>query len=179
MRIPDITNDSQKVQLARLSYVHFEHKDLKAFSAFAEDFGFVEAKRTEDLIYYRGYGKDPYVYIASQSKDGVPSFKGPAFVAQSADEFEKAARIPGAVLSELQDAPGGGKVVTFERPDGTIFRVVYGQEERKPDPSQVAAATHLSHGPYNTPFDKPRKGLFLLKRDCIRSALTEIGRAHV
>lgn len=157
MRIPPISNNPSKVQLARISHVYFEHPDLSRFGEFAKDFGFVEAHKTKHKIYFRGYGKDPYVYVASQSKDGRPRFGGPAFVAASQDEFDKAARLDGAIVGSLDGAPGAGKIVTFNRPDDTFFHVVYGQEERE-NTSQEPTAIREHQGPFNKPYDKPRLG---------------------
>ncbi|KAK4941707.1 hypothetical protein LTR10_018446 [Elasticomyces elasticus] len=162
MPIPSVTNDPSKVQLARLGHVFFEHPDLDKFAKFAADFGLVEVKRSGSTIYYRGYGKDPYVYVATKSKDGKAKFCGAAFVAGSQDEFDKAAKIPGGVIKDLTEtgAPGGGKLITFARPNDTWMYVVYGQEEREVDTQHVPSQTHISQGPYNTPFEKPRLGQF-------------------
>ncbi|KFZ03501.1 hypothetical protein V502_10900 [Pseudogymnoascus sp. VKM F-4520 (FW-2644)] len=111
------------------------------------------------MIYYRGYGKDPYIYVASKSKDGRPRFRGPAFVVRTQEEFDKAAKLPGASVSDLEGAPGGGKKITFNRPDGTLFYIIYGQEERATD-SVEPTATHEQSGPFNKPFEKPRRGKF-------------------
>ncbi len=157
MRIPHISNNPSKVQLDRLGHLYFEHPNLEEFRKFAEDFGFVEAQSTKERVYFRGYGKDPFVYVATQSKDGKPRFGGAAFVARSLEEFEKASKLPEARLGSLRDAPGGGKIITFNRPDNTFFHVIYGQEERETD-DQEPTATHEQHGPQNRPFDKPRKG---------------------
>ncbi|KIX07317.1 uncharacterized protein Z518_01970 [Rhinocladiella mackenziei CBS 650.93] len=159
MLIPEIKNDPSKVQLARLSHVYFEHPDLKKFAKFAEDFGFVKAHETKDTIYFRGYGKDQYVYVAKKSKDGKPHFGGGAFVAQSEEQFEKAKKIEGAQLKDL-DGPGGGKIITFARPNGTFMHVVYGQTPREVDTTEVPTATHEHQGPYNLPFEKHRLGQF-------------------
>ena len=164
MRIPPISNDPSKVQLARITHVYFEHPDLKKFSDFAKDFGFVEAHRTKSRIYYRGYGKDPFLYVASQSKDGKPRFLGPAFVAASQAEFDKAAKMDGAVVRSLDDAPGKGQMITFSRPDKTFFHVVYGQEERSPS-AETPSATRDQQGPFNRPFEKPRRGTLLVGPD--------------
>ena len=131
MRIPEIVNNPEKVQLARLSHVYFEHPDLEEFSKFAKDFGFVFVSRIGDDLYFRGYGKDPYVYVASSSPTGKPRFRGPAFVAASQDEFNKAKALPGGKLSKLTDAPGGGEIISFDRADDTRFHIVFGQEERQ------------------------------------------------
>ena len=132
--IPIVENSPEKVQLSRIAHVYFEHSDLETFIKFAADFGFVEAAQNEKTIYYRGYGKDPYIYVASQSETRRSRFLGTAFVAK--DE------------------------VTFERPNGTFFHVVYGQTERDVEVKTPPTATHDSQGPFNTPFEKPRKGQF-------------------
>ncbi|GFF46728.1 hypothetical protein IFM46972_08113, partial [Aspergillus udagawae] len=76
------------------------------------------------------------------------------------DNYSKTVAIPGAVRKTLDDAPGGGEMVTFERPDGTFFHVVYGQREREVEAKTPPTATHDSQDPFNTPFEKPRKGQF-------------------
>lgn len=160
MLIPPIANDPSKIQLSRISHVYFEHPDLQKFREFAKDFGFVEAKVEEDRIYFRGYGRDPYVYVASKSKDDKPRFRGPAFVAASEEEFEKAAKLGGASAPvSLGDAPGGGKMITFNRPDSTFFHVVYGQEERETG-DEEPTATHEQVDEFNKPFNKPRLGMW-------------------
>ncbi|KAK3623733.1 hypothetical protein LTR56_014699 [Elasticomyces elasticus] len=160
MRIPSVANSPEKVQLARLSHVYFEHPDLDEFSRFAEDFGFVLAARKESTLYFRGYGKDPYVYVASQSTDGKPHFRGPAFVAASQQEFDKAKALPEGKLSSLAKAPGGGEILTFSRADDTQFHIVLGQQERQIEIGADPTAILQEIGPFNTPFEKPRKGKF-------------------
>ena len=160
MLIPPISNNSSKIQLARIAHVYFEHPDLTKFAKFADDFGFVVAQKTKDKVYFRGYGIDPFVYVASKSRDGKQRFGGAAFVAASQHEFDKAARLEGAIIGSLGDAPGGGKIITFNRPDDTFFHVVYGQEERETTTIEPTA-THESQGPYNTPFAKPRQGALI------------------
>lgn len=80
--IPTVQNNPSKVQLSRIAHVYFEHHDLDAFDRFANDFGFVEAARKGTTIYYRGYGKDPYIYVASQSPNSKSRFNGAAFIAK-------------------------------------------------------------------------------------------------
>ena len=161
MPIPDVKNDSSKVQLVRLGHVYFEHPNLEVFATFAKDFGFVEQKKIGDTIYYRGYGRDPYVYVATKSKTGRARFMGPAFVARDQKEFYKACQISGANVKSLQDAPGGGQMCTITRPNETFMHIIYGQEERRVDVSEsIPSATHESQGPYNGPFEKGRRGQF-------------------
>jgi hypothetical protein len=164
MLIPQISNNPSKVQLVRLSHVYFEHPDLKQFGNFAKDFGLVAEKWIGDNIYFRGYGKDPYVYVASKSKDGKAHFGGGAFVAASREEFDKAAKIPGAKFRSLNEAPGGGEMITIPRPGDTFIHIVYGQRERAVETQNIPSATHESQGPFNTPFEKPRLGKFYYTR---------------
>ncbi|KAJ5312161.1 hypothetical protein PENANT_c011G02826 [Penicillium antarcticum] len=158
--IPTVQNNPCKVQLSRISHVYFEHYDLEAFERFAKDFGFVEAERKEKTVYFRGYGRDPYIYVASQSSTRGSRFMGAAFVAKDEENFNKAAKIPGATCKTLDDAPGGGAMITFARSNGTHFHIVHGQTERELKENDMPTATHDSQGPFNTPFEKPRKGQF-------------------
>lgn len=158
MLFPPVKNTSSKVQLERLSHVYFEHADLKQFGKFAHDFGFVEAARNGNTIYFRGYGISPYCYVASRSKDGKSRFLGAAFVAQNQEEFDKAKKIEGAEPRDLKHAPGGGQMITFARSDETFMHVVFGQQEREVETKELPTATHESLGPMNTPFEKPREG---------------------
>lgn len=160
MRIPEIVNNPDKVQLARLGHVCFEHTNSDEFDKFAVDFGLVAVEKEPGKTYYRGYGKDPYIYVATKSTSGTPRFNGPAFVAASQKEFDKAKVLPGAKLSSLHDAPGGGEMITFDRADDTQFHVLFGQTERNINPISAPSAIHESVGPANTPFEKPRKGKF-------------------
>lgn len=157
MRIPEILNSTSKVQLARPAHIYVDHPDLDRFAEFALDFGFIEEARSKDVIYLRGYGKDPYVYVARKSNDGKPRFRGAAFVAASREDFDKAAKLEGARVDSLENAPGGGEIITFDRPDETYFYVVFGQKERELNPKEPSA-THEEQGPFNEPFNKPRRG---------------------
>lgn len=50
------------------------------------DFGMVIAKRTENEVWFRGYGVDQYVYYAAK---GPKKFLGGVFAVDSKEEFEK------------------------------------------------------------------------------------------
>jgi hypothetical protein len=117
----------------------------------------VEAWRDSDVILYRGYGIDPYCLVARKTVSGGPKFGGPAFVAQSQAEFDKAAALEGAVVTDLAPFPGGGKQVTLKTPAGFHLHVVFGQQERlatKSVPSKIVT----SQGPANGSIDKHRFG---------------------
>jgi len=152
-----VTNNSSKIQLERIAHVYFEHPDLDAFNQFALDFGLVEAFRDDEHILYRGYGVDPYCYVAQRSKTNTPSFDGAAFFAQTKSDFEKAAALDGAKVSELSPFPGGGKKVTVKSPSGFYIHVVYGQKARQPAQKPMSAQVE-SLGPLNGSMSKHRFG---------------------
>lgn len=122
----------RKINLARIAHVYYTHKDIDAARKFLEDFGMTECKRIGKKTYYRGYSREPFVYCAIEGDE--PSFGGAAFVVETLEDLELAARtIPGASeIYELTDAPGGGKCVTFHDPvDKFPFHLVYGQAQRE------------------------------------------------
>ncbi|OHF00197.1 hypothetical protein CORC01_04605 [Colletotrichum orchidophilum] len=155
--LPEIRNDSSKVQLDRISHVFFDHPDLNKFHTFAIDFGLTPVETSnEDLRLYRGYGKDPYCYVARRSKTGKPAFGGGAFLAQTEAEFDKAAAIESAVISDLSGLPGGGRMITLKSPAGFPFHVVHGIEDRQGE-GPVPSAQVESLGPLNGSVNKNRK----------------------
>jgi len=158
-RLPEIKNDPSKVQLERISHVYFDHEDLTSFEAFARDFGLVESWRDQEVILFRGYGKDEYCYVARKAPAGGKAFKGAAFVAQTQADFDKAAAFEGAKVTDLSRFPGGGKLVTVQTPSGNDFHVLFGQKERAA-PHSVPSATVEELGPFNGSLSKQRFGKF-------------------
>ena len=130
-KLPSISNSPSKIQLERIAHVYYEHPDLDAFHQFALDFGLVEAFRDNDHILYRGYGVDPYCYVARRASTKSPAFGGAAWIAQSQADFDKAAAMDGATVTNLAPFPGSGKKATVKTPSGNFIHVVYGQEERQ------------------------------------------------
>lgn len=127
----------RKINLVRIAHAYYRHANLGPAEKFALDFGFHEAARvaTNDLnrperIYYRGYGTEPFVLCLEKADDGKNAFGGVAFTVESEDDLHYAAEtLPSATaIYDLEDAPGGGKCVTFRDPiDGFPFHLVHGQ----------------------------------------------------
>ena len=118
----------RRIQLARIAHVYYTHVNIDAAKAFLVDFGFFESKKVGKKTYFRGYGSEPFLYCAQQGEED--SFEGTAFVVQSREDLELAARIlPGASeIYDLVDAPGGGQCVTFHDPvDKFPYHLVHGQ----------------------------------------------------
>jgi hypothetical protein len=120
-----------KIRLARIAHAYYEYTDFDKAVQFLDDFGFTEAKKVSDnKIYFRGYGTEPWVLCATKSdKD---RFGGVGFVVETEEDLKLAQdTLPNATkIYELEEAPGKGKGVTFYDPvDGFPFHLVYGQEE--------------------------------------------------
>lgn len=140
---------SRQIKMVRLVHMRYQHPDLDAITTFLQDFGMHVAKKSDDgkRIWFRGYGKDQYVYYAQQ---GEKKFLGGTFEVESFGELEKAAMIEGAgKIEELDDAPGGGHLLTLHDPEGFPINLMYGQElaEKTSLPEKVI---------YNYEDDKPR-----------------------
>ncbi len=55
----------RKIQLVRISHVYYKYTDFPKALEFIHDFGFTEEKRVSDeKIYFRGYGTEPWVLCA-------------------------------------------------------------------------------------------------------------------
>ncbi|KAL7629153.1 hypothetical protein AAE478_000672 [Parahypoxylon ruwenzoriense] len=144
--------EPRKIQLVRIAHVYYKYPDIEKAVIFLNDFGFTEEKRVSDeKIYFRGYGTEPWVLCAI--KGDKSEFGGASFVVKSEEDLQLAAQtLPKATkVYELEDAPGGGKGVTFYDPvDGYPFHLVHGQT-----PAQMLDIP-LPHEPVNYPTEKNR-----------------------
>ncbi|KAL4806493.1 Glyoxalase/Bleomycin resistance protein/Dihydroxybiphenyl dioxygenase [Aspergillus unguis] len=96
----------QRIKLTRLSHTRYQHPDLDEIHAFLLDFGLRVALRTDDEVWYKGYGPD------------------------------QTSKLPGAgPVQQLKDAPGGGFLVTVMDPEGYPVNVVWGQEQVQSEPA--------------------------------------------
>lgn len=148
-----MASGGSKIRMLRLAHVHYQHPDLQKAHEFLVHFGLEPVEKNETRIYYRGYGKDAYCYLAELSPTGTKFFGGGAFVVESYDDLEKASRLPGASLIEKAEGPGGGHCVILKDPNDMAVKLLYGQEEM--DPSM-----HPSKYRYNTAQEKDRIGDF-------------------
>lgn len=132
-------NHLKKINLVRIAHVYYKHEKIDEAKKFMDDFGFQETAQIGKRTFYRGYGSEPFVL----SLEAAPKteFGGAAFVVESEEDLEQAARtLPkeckATQVYDLKDVPGGGRGVTFYDPvDGFPFHLVYGQtpvERRDP-----------------------------------------------
>ncbi|KAE8341950.1 hypothetical protein BDV24DRAFT_174085 [Aspergillus arachidicola] len=142
-------NLDSRIKLTRLSHMRYQHSDLDAIHQFMVDFGLQVAHRTDDEVWYKGYGPDQYVYYA---KKGPRKFLGGVFQAATWDDFERASKLPSAEpIQQLKDAPGGGFLVTVTDPEGFPVNVIYGQQPVAGKPTYSPEKVIL-----NFPEEKPR-----------------------
>lgn len=123
--------NTTRVKLLGPAAVGYGHPDLEKTHAFLTDFGMVENLRGKDkdgaeMIYYRGYGIQPVIYIAKKTEK--PEFVGPFFEAATENDLQNATQVPGA--SQIEDWVFGGKIVRIKDPAGNNFHVVYGYTKR-------------------------------------------------
>lgn len=139
----------EKIRLVRLAHVHYIHADLDKARGFLNDFGLEEVEERNGTHFFRGYGKEPFVYSAT--KGDKDEFGGAAFVVESMKDLELAVEtLPKATPIHELNAPGGGMRVTFYDPvDNFPFHLVHGQSEAK----IMADYPEL---PSNYPFTKHR-----------------------
>lgn len=128
---PWLKANANRVKLSEIACVGYGHPDLVKTGKYMKNFGLVESWREEldgvEIVYYRGYGTQPVVYIARKSS--APEFLGAFYEAASEQELAKASNVPGA--SAVKDWICGGKIVDIVDPSGMPFHVVYGHSKRK------------------------------------------------
>ncbi|KAH8700878.1 trihydroxytoluene oxygenase [Talaromyces proteolyticus] len=118
-------NKENQIRLVKLAHMRYQHPDLEQITTFLIDFGMRIACRTDNEIWFRGYGSDQYVYYACK---GPKKFLGGTFQVESYEDLERAAKLPSAAeIREMKDAPGGGYILTLTDPDGFPVNLMFGQ----------------------------------------------------
>ena len=142
------------IKLLNTAFVRHSNVDYDKAKQFYLDFGLQIVRESQDEIFFRGYGSEPFVYHLKRAIGNSSYFNGAAYVVDSHDELERAQSIPGASPISALAAPGGGKVVTLTDPQGFKVHLVHGQTERTPDQLNLEKLT------INYEDSKPRKGAF-------------------
>ncbi|KAI4679680.1 uncharacterized protein J4E84_008202 [Alternaria hordeiaustralica] len=151
MPIPD--ND-MRIRLKATAFVIYYHTDLTKARQFLLDFGLSIAREDpQNQIFFKGYGVEPFVYIARQA-DGKSSFEGAAYEVESRGELERASQIDGATSIAPLDAPGGGNYVKLTDPVGHHVYLIHGQQKKEAEPPALKKLV------VNYEDEKPRKGKF-------------------
>ena len=122
---------SAQIRTVKLAHMRYQHPDLAAISVFLRDFGMQIAKETDDVVYFRGYGVDQYVYYVQK---GPKKFLGGTFEVETYNDLVNASKLAGATpIQSLADAPGGGSLVTLHDPEGQPINLMFGQTPRQAD----------------------------------------------
>ena len=97
-------NPDDRINLKKLSHMRYQHPDLDEIQTFmigisflpchsvpersltVTDFGMQVAQRTDDEVWFKGYGSDQYVYYA---RKGPKQFLGGSFEAKSQADFDR------------------------------------------------------------------------------------------
>jgi hypothetical protein len=146
---------TQKILLDRLLYVHYQHHNLSTSKEFLEDFGLIPIEESDGLVYYRGFGENPYVYIAEKSPDQSRHFIGGGWAVRSLADLEVATNLPNSSPIQASTAPGGGLFVDVKDPNGINVRLLHGVQTRAISDRERPASVH-----FNSWEKKPRKGNF-------------------
>lgn len=105
-----------------IAYVRYRAPDLAAMEQFLVDFGLVTVQRSEDALYMRGAGSQPFIHVTER---GAPDCLGFGLLAASeADLRRLAGAIGNPVVSSME--PGGGQTVSLRDPAGFRVDVFYG-----------------------------------------------------
>ena len=85
-KIRENIDESKQIRLVRLSHMRYQHPDFKIISQFLQDFGMHLVKQTDEKMWWRGYGDQPYVYVVEK---GEMKFLGGAFEVESLADLER------------------------------------------------------------------------------------------
>lgn len=113
------------IKARELAFGRLRSPDLDAEEEFLVAFGMVRAARTPTALYMRGTGPFHHIHVTEK---GDPAFLGFAWHAETEDDLEALAQLPGASGIEHIDEPGGGKRVRLTEPNGYTIEVVHGIE---------------------------------------------------
>ncbi|KAG7406687.1 Metapyrocatechase 2 [Fusarium oxysporum f. sp. rapae] len=151
----------QKVTAVRLVSVHYQHPNLEGAGQFLKDFGLTEISREDNLIYFGGFGPDPYVYVAEQASGPKRAFLGGTWAVESAKDLDLAAAHPDASGVQEAAGPGGGIKVTLTDPNGFPITFIYGQTLKATARAQETTRMADNEDPViNLATQKQRQGRF-------------------
>lgn len=122
---------SPKVKANQLLFAHFERPDLDQAERYLCDFGLVRAARTENELFMRGAGPQPYIYRATLGREA--RFLGFGLSVPKAEDLDTLARAFRCGV-ERADGPGGGSVVHLRDPEGVAVHVLHGLAPATPLP---------------------------------------------
>lgn len=127
--IPLALHGEPLTRVVDTAYIMYQVQDLKTQKAFMEDFGMVTAQESDEALYMRGYGSEPYIYEARKGK--VSKFLGAGFYVKSGEELRRLAILLNLPI-ERMNSVGGGKRIRLQDPDGFLVDFVHGRDLVEP-----------------------------------------------
>ena len=131
---------SSIIKVDDVAYPTLQVPDLALQEKFLIDFGMTRVALTEDALYMRGEGPQPFIHV---SKLGEKKLLATAFTAKSMEDLETLAAADGFSEIEPLDSPGGGYKTSATDPDGVGVDVVYGIQPREIDSGLAPAEINV------------------------------------
>ena len=110
------------IRIEDIAYVRFAAPDLVAMRSFLEDFG-MDCFEADGRLYGKGSDGRPFVHVTQL---GAAKFLAVGLRAATVEDIATLAAYEGTTV-ENSTAPGGGKIVRLNDPDGYGVEVVAGQ----------------------------------------------------
>ncbi len=126
------------ISVVDITSVRYRAPDLSLMEAFLADFGLTRVERTENELYVRGCGPDPFVHVTER---GDARGVGFTLKASSLEDLQTLARHCDAPVT-ARAAPGGGMCVSIADPDGNLIEVVHGIQLHSPSAARAPYATN-------------------------------------
>ena len=119
------------VKASELLFAHFERPDLDQAERYLLDFGLVRAARTQNELFMRGSGPQPYIYRVTLGPSARPL--GIGLSVSKAEDLATLARVFQCAVQKA-DGPGGGSVVRLRDPEGFTVELLHGFTPSEPLP---------------------------------------------
>lgn len=114
-----------------IAYARFRAPDLEQMQRFLEDFGLAQAGRTDERLWMRGAGTEPFAHVTEL---GEPGYVGFGLRLNSVEDVRILAAAEGVPVED-SDFPGGGVVARLRDPDGFAVDVIADGVLREIDPA--------------------------------------------
>ena len=117
-------------KITDLIFTRFELVDLDKQKEFMNHFGCQLAHETDNSIFFKGSGSNPYIYVASKGDQN--RCIGMAYKVNAFEDLQKLSSNLNVEIVDNEE-PGGGKKVTLIDPEGLEIEIYYGMNEMKPE----------------------------------------------
>jgi catechol 2,3-dioxygenase-like lactoylglutathione lyase family enzyme len=134
-----MTASAPVISVTDIASVRYSAPELDLMEAFLADFGLSRVARTDNELYVRGCGADPFVHVTER---GDARGIGFALKAATLEDLHTLARHCDAPVLP-RAAPGGGMCVTVTDPDGNRIEIVHGAEAFAPSAARAPYAANF------------------------------------